>query len=170
MRAARSGWRAALLISLLGGSTLAVSRFTAAHKGRPSDPRAHTEAMMSAVVAQAADDFAARENAVWQAIQDKKFDTFAAALDKSFVAVYADGVHTRDAEIAAVRQVDQRSFRLTDLVIHPLDAQTTLLTYKAAFTADAAGADISGTYWASSLWRKTAGRWRTVFHTEVKTP
>src|SRR2546427_11557051 len=109
MRRARSGWRAVLLISLVGGSTLGVSRFTTAHKGRASS--------------QAAEDFAARENAVWQAIQDKKFDTFAAALDKSLVAVYADGVHTRDAEIAAVRQVTQRSFHLTDLVVHRLDAQ-----------------------------------------------
>lgn len=127
-------------------------------------------ARMSALAAQAVDDVAARENAVWQAIQDKQFDTFAAALDPSFVSVYADGVHTRDAEIAAIRQVNQRSFHLTDLVIHPLDAQTILVTYKAAFTGDAAGADISGTYWASSVWRKTAGKWRVVLHTEAKTP
>src|SRR5438445_3730734 len=156
MRAARTGRRAARLISLLRGSTLEVSHFPTAHKSRASS--------------QAADTFAAREHAVWQAIQDRKFDTFAAALDRSFVGLYADGVHTREAEIAAVRQVTQRSFHLTDLVVHRLDAQTTLLTYKAAYTADAAGADISGTYWAASLWRKTAGQWRTVFHTEVKAP
>jgi len=41
MRAARSSWHAGLLISLLGASTLAVSRFPTAHNGLSSRVRTH---------------------------------------------------------------------------------------------------------------------------------
>jgi len=42
-------------------------------------------------LAQATDEFVARETAVWQAVKDKQLDAFTAALDTSVVGVYADG-------------------------------------------------------------------------------
>ena len=118
--------------------------------------------------AQATDEFVARETAVWQVVKDKRLDAFTAALDTGVVAVYADGIHTRAAEVASVRQVNLRSFTLTEFATRHLDPGTTLLTYRAIVAGDAGGQDFSGTYWVSSLWRKAGGQWKTVFHTEVK--
>ncbi len=120
--------------------------------------------------AQATDEFVARETAVWQAVKDKRLDAFTAALDTGVVAVYADGIHTRAAEVASIRQVNLRSFTLTEFATRHLDPRTTLLTYRAIVAGDAGGQDFSGTYWVSSLWRKAGGQWKTVFHTEVKAP
>jgi len=120
--------------------------------------------------AQATDEFVARETAVWQTVKDKRLDAFAAALDSSVVAVYADGIHTRAAEVASVRQTNLRSFTLTAFATRHLDPAMTLLTYRAVVAGDAGGQDFSGTYWVASLWRKVGGQWKTVFHTEVKAP
>jgi hypothetical protein len=120
--------------------------------------------------AQAGDEFVARETAVWQAVKDKQLEAFTAALDTSFVGVYADGIHTRAAEVASVRPTNLRSFTLTEFATRHLDPRTTLLTYRAVVAGDAAGKDFSGTYWISSLWRKVGGQWKTAFHTEVKAP
>ena len=119
-------------------------------------------------VAQATDEFIVRETAVWQAVKDKRLDAFTGALDTGVVAVYADGIHTRAAEVASVRQANLRSFTLTEFATRHLDPRTTLLTYRAIVAGDAGGQDFSGTYWVSSLWRKAGGQWKTVFHTEVK--
>lgn len=118
--------------------------------------------------AQTAGDLAQREQQVWEAIQKKQLDKFAAALDTGFVGVYSDGIHDRDTEIKTIRQANLRSFRLSDFSGRRLDSRTTLVTYKAVVEGDAGGTDVSGTYWASSLWRNTGGKWRTVMHTEVK--
>ena len=118
--------------------------------------------------AQATDEFVARETAVWQAVKDKRLDAFTAALDTSVVGVYADGIHTRAAEVASVRDANLRSFTLSAFVTRHLDPITTLLTYRAVVAGDAAGQDFSGPYWVASLWRKVGGQWKTAFHTEVK--
>jgi hypothetical protein len=118
--------------------------------------------------AQATDDLAQREQQVWEAVQKKQLDKFAAALDTGFVGVYSDGIHNRDTEIETIRQGNLRSFRLSDFSGRRLDGRTTLVTYKVDIQADAGGTDLSGTYWASSLWRNTGGKWRTVMHTEVR--
>ena len=118
--------------------------------------------------AQATDEFVARETSVWQAVKDKRLDAFTVALDTSVVAVYADGIHTRAAEVASVRQANLRSFTLTEFATRHLDPRTTLLTYRAVVAGDAGGQDFSGTYWVASLWRRVGNQWKTAFHTEVK--
>src|SRR3989449_4888183 len=77
--------------------------------------------------AQATDEFVARETSVWQAVKDKRLDAFTAALDTSVVAVYADGIHTRAAEVASVRQANLRSFTLTEFATRHLDRKSTRL-------------------------------------------
>jgi hypothetical protein len=60
----------------------------------------------TAAMAQASVDWMSRETAMWQAVKDKKVDAFSAGLDSTFVGVYPDGLHNRDAEVA---QVGRRS-------------------------------------------------------------
>src|SRR5438132_11882576 len=70
-------------------------------------------------LAQATDEFVARETAVWQAVKDKSLDAFMAALDTGVVAVYADGIHTRAAGVASVRQANLRSCTLPEFATRP---------------------------------------------------
>jgi len=121
-------------------------------------------------LAQAPDEFVVRETAVWQAVKDKRLDAFTAVVDTSFVGVYADGIHTRAADVASIGPANLRRFTLTEFAIRHLDHRTTLLTYKAVVTGDAAGQDFSGTYWISGLWRQVGSQWKKVLHTEVKAP
>src|SRR2546428_6228139 len=89
--------------------------------------------------AQATDEFVARETSVWQAVKDKRLDAFTAALDTSVVAVYADRIHTRAAEVGSVRQANLRSFTLTAFATRHLDSHTTLLTYTAVVAGAVGG-------------------------------
>ena len=93
---------------------------------------------------------------------------FGAFLDADYSGVYADGVHSRDAEIEAVRQEHLRSFALSSVSAKQLDAHLQKLTYKITVKGDFGGVDFSGDYWAMSLWRSTGGQWLLVAHTEAK--
>ena len=109
-----------------------------------------------------------RETAVWEAAQATKPDVFGAFLDPAYSGVYADGVHSRAAEIEAVNQEHLRSFAINDAVAKQLDPQTQMLTYKVSVKGDFAGTDFSGDYWAVSLWHLTGGMWMLVAHAEAK--
>lgn len=61
-----------------------------------------------------------------------------------------------------------RSFKLEKLATRRLDVQTELLTYQLTVQGDAGGNDISGSYWATSLWHSVNGKWLLQWHTETK--
>ena len=111
-----------------------------------------------------------RETAVWQAAEDAKPEVFGSFLDAGYSGVYADGVHSRDTEIAAVRQAHLRSFALSSTVAVQVDAHTERLTYKITVKGDVSGADFSGDYGAMSVWHATGGHWLLVAHAETKLP
>jgi hypothetical protein len=125
---------------------------------------------VSSAIGQASADWTARETAMWQAVKDKKIEPFAAGLDSTFVGVYTDGLHTREIEVAQVRQVNLKTFRLSDLTVRRLDRKVVLLTYKADVAGESGSTDISGSYWIASIWQMRGAQWRGVMHTEVKAP
>jgi hypothetical protein len=134
----------------------------------PRSPLALTLVLAVCVVpcrAQSTVDWNAKETALWQAIKDRQFDSFAAGLDSTFVGVYAGGTIGLDAQIAAVQQDTLASFQISEFTVRTVDSQTILLTYRVSVTAT--NTTQAATYWASSLWRLRAGGWRTVLHTAV---
>jgi hypothetical protein len=110
----------------------------------------------------------ARETAVWEAVKTKNLDVFAASMAPSFVGVYAFGLHNRAHEIRVVRNQTLRSFVLGNFHARLIDPNDMLMTY----TADVVGIEdnesFSGRYWNTSLWHRSAGKWQTVYHGEVK--
>ena len=127
-----------------------------------------TVTCFAAPPAAAPDAMVQRELAVWQAAKDTNPDVFAAFLDATYSGIYGDGVHSRAAEIDAVRQEHLRSFALGSIVSRQLDEHTQMLTYKVTVKGDFGGADFSGDYWALSVWRSTGGQWLLFAHTEAK--
>jgi hypothetical protein len=129
-----------------------------------------TLSIFSSSVAQTPAEWLGKETALWQAAKEKNRAPFEAAFDSAFVGVYADGLHQREAELAAVGQGDLREYQLSDFAVRQLGPQVVLLTYKAVVTGDASGIDFSGTYWLASVWQLQGSTWRAVMHSEVKAP
>ncbi len=127
-----------------------------------------TTSSFAAPQASVTDVMIKREMAVWQAAQDTKPDVFASFLDSTYSAVYADGVHSREAEIDTIQKEHLRSFALSSIVAKQLDEHNQMLTYKITVKGDFGGTDFSDDYWAMSMWRSTGGKWLLVAHAEAK--
>jgi hypothetical protein len=115
--------------------------------------------IVTPLASQARIDWQAKEAAVYRAVVEVNVDAVAANLDSAYVGIYPRGIIDREAQIAAVKG-EWTSFELAQFTAQALDSQTVLLTYRLT-TQGASG----GTFWASTVWRLTGGRWRWVLHT-----
>src|SRR6185436_2032788 len=109
-----------------------------------------------------------REKAVWETIKNKQFDTFRQYYTDDFRSVSEDGVHDIKQEMEGVRNVDLKSYALTDLKVLMPNKDTAILTFKVTVQGSYQGQDISGAYYASAVWVNQRGKWLAVFYTEVK--
>ncbi len=109
-----------------------------------------------------------KEKAAWQAFKDKKSDEFNKLLSPNFMAVYSDGIQTKQQEIDSMKKWDMKSFALSDFKLVMTDANTALVTYTVQVEATVDGKDASGTYNAGSIWQMKKGEWHPIFHTNMK--
>ena len=109
-----------------------------------------------------------KEKAAWQAFKDKKSDEFNKLLSPNFMAVYSDGIQTKQQEIDSMKKWDMKSFALSDFKLVMTDADTALMTYTVQVEATVDGKDASGTYNAGSIWQMKKGEWHPIFHTNMK--
>src|SRR6266403_5321599 len=72
----------------------------------------------------------AKEKAAWQSFKDKKTDEFTKLLSPDFMAVYADGIETKQQEIDSMKKWDMKSFALNDFNLVMTDANIALVTYQ----------------------------------------
>src|SRR6266487_2562785 len=114
------------------------------------------------------DTMMTKEKAAWQSFKDKKTDEFTKLLSPNFMAVYADGIETKQQEIDSMKTWDLKSFALSDFNLVMTDASTALLTYTVKIEGTVDGKDASGTYNAASIWQMKNGEWQAVFHTNIK--
>jgi hypothetical protein len=109
-----------------------------------------------------------KEKAAWQAFKDKKTDEFTKLLSPDFIAVYADGIQTKQQEIDSMKKWDMKSFALSDFKLVMTDADTALVTYTVKVEATVDGKEASGDYNAGSIWQMKKGEWHPIFHTNTK--
>ncbi|HET9419428.1 MAG TPA: nuclear transport factor 2 family protein [Chthoniobacterales bacterium] len=109
-----------------------------------------------------------KEKAIWQSVQDKKFDGFRKYFASDYRAAYAQGIYNIDQEMDSVQKADLKSFSLSDSTVVMPDKDTALLTYKSTTQGTQGGKDMSGTWNCASVWHKSGAEWKVVFHTEVK--
>lgn len=109
-----------------------------------------------------------REKAVWETIKNKQFDAFRRYYADDFKSVSVDGVHDIKQEMEGVRNVDLKSYSLTDLKVLTPNKGTAIVTFKVTVQGSYKEQDISGAYYASSVWVNRGGKWRAIFYTEVK--
>jgi hypothetical protein len=110
----------------------------------------------------------AQENAVWQAIADRKYDVFAAYLARDYVGVYPDGFKDAAQEVAAIRGVTLVRFQIDDFVVRSVDANDIIVTYRIDLSGAEQGHDIAGRFNISSYWHRNGRQWRVELHTETQ--
>lgn len=108
------------------------------------------------------------EMEAWRAFQAKRVGEIRSFFAPDFVGLYADGTHDLGKELAPLKHVTIRSYRLSSLESHALDANDVLLTYCADVRATVDNRPVSDRLWIASLWRREQGKWLTVYHSEIK--
>jgi len=135
-------------------------------------PLAALAAFAIAPVAAQADTPLQKETSIWQAFKDKKADTFKGMLHPDFVAVYETGRVSRDQEVQSLRKSKIESFAISDFNHRMIDPEDVLMTYTVAVKGSDGKDDISGKYYASSVWHRVGSgktsKWVAVYHSEVK--
>ncbi len=109
-----------------------------------------------------------REKAVWEVVKNKQVDVYRTFYAVGYRGVSSDGIKDINEEAEGVRIVDLKTYALTDTKVVFPNTVTAVLTYKVTVQGSFQGQDISGTYYASSVWVKQGGKWLAVLHTEAK--
>ena len=109
-----------------------------------------------------------REKALWEVVKNKQADVFRTYYADNFSAVYSDGVKDLENEVEGVRNVDLKPYALTEMKAVFPNKVTAVLTYKVTVQGSFKGEDISGAYYASSVWVNQGGKWLAILHTEAK--
>ena len=109
------------------------------------------------------------ENGIWQTFKDKKADAFKAMFTPNYVGLYEDGTYSLARELQNMSKTNLRSFAISNLSARPIDAgEDILTTYMVEVKGTQGKTDISGRYWASSVWHRAGNKWLTAYHTEIK--
>jgi hypothetical protein len=111
---------------------------------------------------------AAQENAVWQAIADHRFDTFAAFLDRDYVGVYGGAIRNAAQDVADIRTISLARFQISDFVARGVDANNVVVTYRVDVSGTAQGRDFAGRYNVASYWHRTGRQWRVQLHSQAQ--
>src|SRR5215469_9979385 len=110
----------------------------------------------------------AKEKAAWQAFKDKNEAGFKKLVDKDLRAVYDDGISNVQNELDAMKKWDMKSFEISDYDMFSDEKDVIVSTYKVKVEGTYDGKDMSGTYNAGTLWKQENGKWRAIFHTNIK--
>ncbi len=109
-----------------------------------------------------------KEKAAWQVFKEKKSDEFKKLLSPNFMAVYSDGIQTKQKELDSMQKWDLKSFSLSDFNLVMTDPDTALVTYHVKVEGTMEGKEMSGDYNAGSIWQMKKGEWHPIFHTNMK--
>ena len=109
-----------------------------------------------------------REKAVWEVVKNKQVDAYRKYYADNYSGVSSDGVKDINQEVEGVRIVDLKDYSLADTKVVFPNKATAVLTYKVTVQGSFQGQDISGVYYASSVWVNQGGKWLAILHTEAK--
>ena len=109
-----------------------------------------------------------REKELWEIVKNKQADAFRKYFAGNYSGVSSDGVKDINQEVEGIRNVDLKDYSLTDTKVVFPNKGTAVLTYKVTVQGSFQGQDISGVYYASSVWVNQDGKWLAVLHTEAK--
>ena len=100
------------------------------------------------------------EKAVWEAIKSKNADAFTSYLLPDAIEVEPEGVMDKSASAKMITMFDASKWALSDFKETKLDADATLLTYKAAGPERGKQVEM----YHSTIWTNRGGQWKAAFH------
>ncbi len=109
-----------------------------------------------------------REKALWEIVKNKQVDAFRKYYADNYRGVSSDGIKDINQEVEGVRIVELKAYSLADTKVVFPNKGTAVLTYKVTVEGSYQGQDISGVYYASSVWVNQGGKWLAILHTEAK--
>lgn len=121
-----------------------------------SPATAASPAASPAAVASATD----AEKAVWDAIKGKNSDAFASYILPDALEVEPEGVFDKAASARMIAMFDASKWSLSDFKETKLDADATLLTYKAAGPERGKTVEM----YHSTIWTNRGGQWKAAHH------
>ncbi|HEY1771082.1 MAG TPA: nuclear transport factor 2 family protein [Chthoniobacterales bacterium] len=107
------------------------------------------------------------EKNVWQSIKAKNYSAFENYLSADFYSVYSDEMNDRAKEVAEVKKLDFKSYKLSRMRVQFIDKDAAIVTYVATYVATQNGKDASEQTNNASVWHKEGNDWRAVFHTDM---
>ena len=113
-------------------------------------------------------DLTAKEKQVWDAVERKDYDAFAAMFDSDYIEVNNIGVLDKAATLAATKKVTLSDVSFSDWKMLPIDKAAVLITYTASFKGSFEGKPFPSTsVRASSAWVNRDGKWLSIYHQET---
>jgi hypothetical protein len=109
-----------------------------------------------------------KEKAAWQAFKDKDADGFQKVVDHDMVGIYADGISDMAKELADMKKWDMKSFKISDFKSHSDEKDVVVTSYVVTLEGTYDGKDVSGTYYAGSVWKIENGKWLAIFHSNAQ--
>ena len=100
------------------------------------------------------------EKAVWEAIKAKNSEAFAGYLLPDSLEVEPEGVFDKATAVKMITMFDASKWSLSEFKETKIDADATLLTYKAA--GPDRGKNIE--MYHSTIWTNRGGQWKAAFH------
>jgi hypothetical protein len=115
------------------------------------------------------DSFQIMEKGLWQAWKDRDAKPFDQHLAPDAIMIDNNGLADRATVLKSITGCDVKNYSLGDFKLTKVDADAALLTYKAT-GVDATcegGQKVPENILASTLFKKSGGTWRMLFHQET---
>jgi len=125
--------------------------------GPPPPPPAGTKAAATPVAIATGPDVVANENAIWQALKSRDFNSFGSALAPEAMEIEPDGVYDKAGTVKAVSEFDFSKAALSDFKSVKFDDNAALVTYMVK------GMSPDGER-HTTIWTMKAGKWSALFH------
>lgn len=154
--------RRGTLYLLIVVAFLAIATFALAQK--KENPAAHAGHNLQTTLE-------ALERAGWEAYKNRDKAAFTALATEDYAAGIANGqgMHDLKATLASMDQVTIESYTLRDFKLKTLGPRTALLTYHATMRYKiGTGAVQESKMYASDLWVKRAGEWKSLHYQETE--
>ncbi|HEX5257495.1 MAG TPA: nuclear transport factor 2 family protein [Sphingomicrobium sp.] len=109
------------------------------------------------------------ETSVWNAFKNKQAVAFQGMFAPNYVGLYDDGPASIAKEMSSLKAARLSSVNISNFSSRMIDnGEDMLTTYAVDVKGSEGKADISGRYWAASVWHHSGNKWLTVYHCEIK--
>jgi hypothetical protein len=145
---------------------LLFAAFSAAQSDKPATTKPNPKTQK---VENMMDSFQLMEKGLWQAWKDRDVKPFEQHLTQDAIMIDNSGLADRATALKGITGCDVKNYSLGDFKLTPVDADAALLTYKAT-GVDATcegGMKVPESILASTLFKKSGGTWRMLFHQET---